>query len=292
MTQLDRGVSEQFPSPIPSGWQGRLNLDYAQRQNHAQRQTVTELVRSQNQAPLKVQRSFYPEGAVCHSVILHTAGGIVGGDRLAIDINLQPKSHALITTAAAAKIYRSQGAQAQQITQIQVGENACLEWLPQEAIAFAGANFQQTTRIELDQGAMWMGWEMTRLGRSARGERFTSGEWRSQIEVWQQGKPLWIDPQFVIGGAEMLDSPHGLNGAAIVGSFACVGRSISPSLIEAARAVWSGSGDVGVTRLMQGMLCRYRGDSMIDLRRWFIAVWGLARLELLDRAACKPRVWP
>ncbi|MBD2090496.1 urease accessory protein UreD [Microcoleus sp. FACHB-1515] len=244
------------------------------------------------QAPLKVQRSFHPEGGVCHSVILHTAGGIVGGDRLAIDINLQPKSHALITTAAAAKIYRSNGLRAEQTTQIQVGENACLEWLPQETIAFAGANFQQTTRIELAQGALWMGWEMTRLGRSARGERFTAGEWRSQIEVWQQNKPLWIDPQFVIGGSEMLDSPHGLNGAAIVGSFACVGRSISSSSIEAARAAWSGSGEVGVTRLMQGMLCRYRGDSMIDLRRWFIAVWSLARAELIDRSACKPRVWP
>ncbi|NJL22907.1 MAG: hypothetical protein HC895_22150 [Leptolyngbyaceae cyanobacterium SM1_3_5] len=164
-------------SPPSASWQGRLKLDYAQRQN------ATELVRSQNQAPLKVQRSFHSEGSVCHSVILHTAGGIVGGDRLAIDINLQPKSHALITTAAAAKIYRSSGAQAEQVTQIQVGENACLEWLPQEAIAFAGANFQQSTRIELGQGAIWMGWEMTRLGRSASGERFTSGKWRSQIEL-------------------------------------------------------------------------------------------------------------
>ncbi|NEQ22768.1 MAG: urease accessory protein UreD [Microcoleus sp. SIO2G3] len=279
-------LPERDRPPPSSRWQGCLQLDYAQRQN------VTQLVRAQVQAPLKVQRSFHPEGAVCHSVILHTAGGIVGGDRLALEINLQPQSHTLITTAAAAKIYRSQGAQAEQITQIQVGENACLEWLPQEAIVFTGANYQQTTHIELAPGALWMGWEMTRLGRSARGERFEAGEWRSRTEVWQQGKPLWIDPQWVQGGSDMMDSPHGLNGAPVVGSFACVGRSMSADLVEAARAQWTGAGEIGVTRLMQGMLCRYRGDSTIDLRRWFIAVWHLARQEWLDRPACKQRVWP
>ena len=278
MNQLDR------PSPSPH-WQGRLQLEYAPRPQG------TQLIHSQVQAPLKVQRSFYPEGKVCHTVILHTAGGIVGGDRLALEIALQPQAHALITTAAAAKIYRSNSASAEQITQIQVGEKACLEWLPQETIAFAAANYRQTTRIDLAVGALWLGWEMTRLGRSARGERFDAGEWRSRTEVWQQGKPLWIDPQQVQGGSTMLDSPHGLSGYPVVGSFACIGQPIAAELIEAARQEWSGTGEVGVTSLMQGMLCRYRGHSTLEMRRWFIRVWNTARLHLLDRPACLPRVW-
>ena len=58
---------------LSTGWHGNLNLIYAKRAG------TTQLIHNRNQAPLKVQRPFYPEGpAVCHSVILHTAGGIVG----------------------------------------------------------------------------------------------------------------------------------------------------------------------------------------------------------------------
>jgi urease accessory protein len=275
------------------GWQGRLELEYAQHQGN------TQLIRSQVQAPLKVQRPFYPEGADwCHSVILHTAGGIVGGDRLALDITLQPQAQALITTAAAAKIYRSTGAQAQQTTQIHVAEGACLEWLPQETIVFNGANYRQDLRVELGANALWMGWELTRLGRSARGEKFDQGEWRSRTEIWQSGRLMWIDPQWLKGGSEMLISPHGLAGYPVVGSFAIVGRSVSAALVEQARSCWAEQAaksgqpsDAGVTRLMSGLLCRYRGNSTVEARRWFMAVWHLVRLELLDRPSCKPRVW-
>lgn len=94
---------------LSNGWHGSLNLVYAQRQN------TTQVIHNQVKAPLKVQRPFYPEGSeVCHSIILHTAGGIVGGDRLSLNFHLEPNSKALITTAAASKIYRSNGLQARQ----------------------------------------------------------------------------------------------------------------------------------------------------------------------------------
>ncbi|MEO8892983.1 MAG: urease accessory protein UreD, partial [Coleofasciculaceae cyanobacterium] len=92
-----------------NGWHGRLNLVYANRDG------ATQIIHNQMQAPLKVQRPFYPEGKeVCHSVVLHTAGGVVGGDRLSLNFHLQPNAKALITSAAAGKIYRSSGQLAQQ----------------------------------------------------------------------------------------------------------------------------------------------------------------------------------
>jgi urease accessory protein len=276
---------------LEAGWQGSLYLEYAPRQDS------TQLVRSQVQAPLKVQRSFYPEGPVCHTVILHTAGGIVGGDRLSLDVTLHPQSQTLMTTAAATKVYRSSGAPAIHTISLRVAEGACLEWLPQEAIGFDGANYRQHLRVELASTALWFGWEITRLGRSARGEQFGSGEWRSRIEVWQNNRLLWIDPQRLLGGSDMLTSLHGLAGCPVVGSFAIVGRSISPELLEQARHRWYTDSnarrpaETGVTQLQSGLLCRYRGHSTSEARRWFTEVWHLLRLALLDRPACKPRVW-
>lgn len=273
-----------------SGWQGSLELVYTHHQG------TTTLIHNQAQAPLKVQRPFYPEGqGVCHSVVLHTAGGIVGGDRLSQTIHLQSKAHALITTAAASKIYRTNGQPARQSLQIQVDAAACLEWLPQETIVFNGAVYRQDLRVELAPGATWIGWEITRFGRSARGEKFLQGEWQSHTEVWQQGRPLWIDRQWFPGGEDVFHSPHGLAGQPIVASLACIGQPVTSEMVENARLLWhtqERQGEAGVTQLMSGILCRYRGSSTLEVRNWFTDVWQLLRLSLLGRAATKPRVWP
>jgi urease accessory protein len=275
----------------PAGWEGRLDLEFDRREGE------TVLGHSLAQAPLKIQRLFYPEGkGICHGVMLHTAGGMVGGDRLSTRIGLHPHAQVLLTTAAATKIYGSQQESSQQI-EIRVAENAGLEWLPQETILFDGARYRQAVRVELEAGATWLGWEMTRLGRSARGERFLLGEWRSHLEVWQSGRLLWVDPQWLVGGSEMLQSVHGLAGCSVVGSFGFVGREVSREFVAEVRSVLAeGSteipaADMGVSRLMNGFLCRYRGCSTTEARRQFIRVWDLVRRDYLGRSRCLPRVW-
>ncbi|MGF1672539.1 MAG: urease accessory protein UreD [Rivularia sp. (in: cyanobacteria)] len=266
-------------------WHGKLNLVY----NYNQNKTI--LIQSKNQAPLKIQRPFYPEGqSICHSVILHTAGGIVGGDRLSSNIHLQPHTKALITTAAANKIYRSNGLQARQNIDIRIDNNACLEWLPQETIIFNGANYRQDIRIELATNANFIGWEITRFGRTAACEKFVEGEWRSHFEIWQNQKPLWIDRQYLPGSEEIFHSANGLAGKPIVGTLVYLGQSVSPEIVQQART-FSPSSSHGVTRLENGLLCRYRGDSTTEVRNWFISVWQLLRMSFLNRSSCLPRVW-
>jgi len=286
--------SRSLSTDIATGWHGKLNLVYGHR-NGQTLQTHASM-----QAPLKVQRPFYPEGqAVCHSVVLHTAGGIVGSDRLCQTIHLEPNSHALITTAAASKVY-GRGAQlcvptqARQTIQIQIDTDACLEWLPQETIVFDGAVYRQDLRVELAPRASWLGWEITRFGRSARGEKFLQGEWRSHTEVWQQGRPLWIDRQWLAAGEENINSSHGLAGQPVVASLAWVGQAVSPEIVEKARMLWTEKGyqgEAGVTQLISGILCRYRGSSTAEVRNWFTDVWQLLRLSFLARPVTKPRVW-
>lgn len=271
------------------GWQGKLNLTYANQQG------ITQLIQSAQQAPLKVQRAFYPEGKeVCHSVILHTAGGIVGGDQLSLAIDLQSNAKALITTAAAGKIYRSNGLQAHQSLEFKVAEKACLEWLPQESILFNGAIYRQDLKIDLAPAASVILWEITRFGRSARGEKFVTGSWRSHTEIWQQNCPLWIDRQFLQGDREMLESSYCLSGHPVLASLLWIGQPVTPDLVEQVRLLWDTQrrGEAGVTRLTQGLLCRYRGNSTTEARRWFISVWHYLRASFWQRSCCFPRVWP
>ncbi len=289
--------SQTQPAQTATGWQGCLELTFSQRHGHSQ------LTHARAQAPLKVQRPFYPEGAaVCHSVILHTAGGIVGGDRLSQVIRLETDTRALITTAAATKVYGSrgrlreipQGQQVRQAIAIRVDAGAHLEWLPQETIVFNGAVYRQDLRVELAPTATWLGWEIVRFGRSARGERFLQGEWRSHFEVWQQGHPLWIDRQWLPATEALLDSPHGLAGQPIVGTLSWLGQPVSADLVEKARMLWHNrepQGKAGVTALTSGLVCRYCGASTREVRHWFTDVWQLLRRSVSGRDIVKPRVW-
>ncbi len=272
-----------------SGWEGILNLTY-QYQNDS-----TQLKAAYSQAPLKIQRSFYPEGqAICHNTILHTAGGIVGGDRLSQQIHLHPQTHAVITTAAAAKVYRSTGNLAKQTIQIQVEKGAYCEWIPRESIIFNGAIYRQDLRVDLGDKACWLGWEITRFGRTARGEQFLMGDWRSCTEVWQNNKPLWIDRQWLPGGETSIHHPHGLRGQPIVGTLCWVGQPISKDLLKKARNLWNSqetNGEAGVTQLLSGLLCRYRGKSTQEVVNWFTKVWQLLRQTHHKQVAILPRVW-
>ena len=283
--------TEQAANKI-NGWHGRLNLVYANRDGS------TQIIHNQMQAPLKVQRPFYPEGKeICHSVILHTAGGVVGGDRLSSNFHLQPNAKALITSAAASKIYRSSRLESQQNIDIKLEPGANLEWLPQETIVFDGAIYQQNLRVELAPQASILLWEITRFGRTARGEKFLSGKWRSHTEIWQQNRPLWIDRQLLIGGDKMLESPHGLAGKPVVATLAWVGEPISTELLEKVRAlpseatIYPGNSTAGVTRIPNGLVCRYCGISTAAARDWFVGIWDLLRLSLSERPCCLPRVW-
>ncbi|ERN42206.1 urease accessory protein ureH [Rubidibacter lacunae KORDI 51-2] len=275
-------------------WFGSLDLNYVWRDG------ATQVARSRHQSPLKVQRPFYPEGRqICHSLILHTAGGIVGGDRLTQALHLQPDARALVTTPAATKIYRSNGRQATQAIAIHLGAEAWLDWLPQEAIAFDGARYRQELRVDLAPSATWLGWDVTRFGRSARGERFLSGEWRSRVEVWRQGKPLWIDRQYLRGGRD-IDRLNALAGRSVVGTLAWFGGatvqdSVVRELVAEARSLWQPQGELaeaGVTRARgDGLLCRYRGTSTTEAKRWFVGVWELLRREFAGRSPVMPRAW-
>ena len=265
-------------------WQGHIELLFQSEQEK------TILRRSYAQAPLKIQRPFYPEPNICHIVILHSAGGMVGGDRLSYKIDLAPTSQALITTAAAAKIYRSNGAVAQQQIQINLGANAYLEWLSQDTIIFNEAQYQQNFRVNLAAGATFCAWDIVRLGRSARQETFTQGSWQNALEVWQEGKPLWIDRQKITG--DQWQSLQASAGQPLLGVLVWLGGRVDAEVVAQARALAPQSEiGWGVTAVAGGLVCRYRGSDRQAVQKWFIAVWDLLRQRYRDRSACLPRVW-
>ena len=96
-----------FPKPPDGGraWRSRFTHDGGR----------SRLARRAHEGPLVVQKPLYPEGdGVCQCIVVHPPGGIAGGDRLALTVDVGPRAHAQLTTPGATKWYRSGGRPATQ----------------------------------------------------------------------------------------------------------------------------------------------------------------------------------
>jgi len=253
----------------------------------AQSRDKTLLVNRRHVGPLTVQRPFYPEGGVCHVYILHPPGGIVGGDQLNLCINAGQHSHALITTPAAGKFYRSSGEQAGQTVSIKVAEGAALEWLPQKTIIYQGAQLRSAVNVELAVGARFIGWEILSLGRPACGERFDAGLADTSWQIYSGNQPLFLERLHL--DAKAFAARWGLQGFSACGTlFASPANSGS---LDAVRQLIGNSQSCGVTLIDDLLVCRAVDDRSDRLRGFFEQVWALVRPDSVQRKACAPRIW-
>ena len=266
------------------GWLAQLDLVYAQRSNK------TVIAQRRHVGPLTIQRPFYPEGEVCHSYVLHPPGGVVGGDQLQLNVTLERGAHALITTPASAKFYRSDGATAIQQQVLSVASGGILEYLPQDTILFDACRLNTRTRIELAADARFAGWEILCQGRPASGEMFLSGQCRQAYELYREGKPLVIERTHLHGNSEMQTAGWGLASYPVLGTMLVSGASAE--LLTLARATCAESTALFSASLLQDVLvCRYLGWQGIEARDCFTRVWQAIRPAWIGRNACRPRIW-
>lgn len=269
------------------GWQASLDLCVEQR---AGRSLLTHNL---HKGPLRVQKALYPEGdEVCQLLILHPPAGIAGGDQLSIRLAVKAGAHAQTTTPGAGKWYRSKGPQATQDIQLDVGENACLEWLPQEVIVFDRANAEARTTISLAEGARAIGWDIVCLGRTASGERFDTGHFRQRFRLQTpDGTPIWQERMNLAGSDPAMQAPAALAGHTVFGTLWLAGMPPSAELNEALRALAPAGLCCGISALPRVTVIRVMAHSAEATRQYLEAIWALARPFVMQRAAVPPRIW-
>jgi urease accessory protein len=272
------------------GWQARLSLGFANDGG------VTRLVERSHAGPLRVQKPLYPEHpSVCHAIVLHPPGGVVGGDQLIVGGWVGSGAHAFITTPGAAKWYRAEGRPSSQDCRFEVGAGASLEWMPQETILFRAADVTLRHTVSLAADAVYVGSEILCFGRTASGEVFDAGRLAQRTSIEREGRPIWFEQGMLAGGSAAMRSPLGLAGRTVCATLIAAGKSAPAALIDALRAQAAAiSGDasaVGVTQLKSVLVARYLGDSSETARRVMARTWQLLRPHLLGREAVMPRIW-
>ena len=276
---------------------GRLHLSF----ETAHEGAPTRLTVKEQRQPLKVVRAFpLPDGgALAH---LHNlSGGVLGGDRLEMRVEVGPHATAQLTTAGATRLYRCRASadEARQTTTVRVGAGALLEYLPDPMIPFAGARFRQETRIDLAEGAGLLWWEVVAPGREAHGECFAYDLLESRFDLYAEGRPLALERIRLEPAVRSPALLARLGPYRTFGSFALcqVGRDPMDWLAREQRfREWAEArnrpGQIlwGVSAMRaHGLTVRVLGRSGREITEGLTTLWRIARQELFGREAILPR---
>ena len=122
----------------------------------------------ERRAPLIVQKALYcDEGMpdLPFVFIITNSGGVLQGDRYAIEIRVARDAFAHVTTQAATKIHEMDANHAIQTQEIVLEEGAYLELLPDQIIPYRRSRFLTRTRLEIHPTATLLYSEILICGR-------------------------------------------------------------------------------------------------------------------------------
>lgn len=261
-------------------------------------QAERSVLRFVHDGPLRVLQSLYPEGgAICHNVLVHPPGGLVGGDTLDIRVTVGRGAHGLVTTPGATRFYRSSGASALQQTHLRLETGARMEWLPLETILYNGCRAENHLSFDLARDAELIGWDITALGLPHAGQPFARGRFCQHIEL----PGVWIERGVVDAqDTRLLGSPLGLAGQHCMASiFFAAGSAIERTrrelALDSARQVLAGhalNSRAGATSPNpQVLVLRALAPQVEPAMDMLKKAWAAWRQTLWNKPAVPPRIW-
>jgi urease accessory protein len=251
--------------------------------------------------PLQIIRAFPLEGGGALVHLHNLSGGVLGGDCLEYKLQVGPWAWAQVTSTGATRIYRTRDTvpDAVQVTEIQVAENALLEYVPDPIIPFSGSRYRQRTQIGLDNGAGLFWWEMVAPGREARGEVFQYDLFETKLDISAAGIPLAIERYRLEPRSRPVSSlarqgPYLYWGTFYICRTGGEGRrwllleqqlgEIAARLTRPPEVLW------GVTTLpAHGVVVRALSQRGRDIASGLLVFWNAAKMAIYGQQAVLPR---
>jgi urease accessory protein len=226
-----------------------------------------------------------PEDDGLSAVLVNTAGGIAGGDRFDINIASTDEARLTVTTAAAEKIYRADGAAAELNVTLKAEGRSHLSWLPQETILFDRTRIHRRFEIDLSECASLLLCEIVVFGRLAMGERLREGEFCDRWRLRRGGKLVFAENIRLDGDlGEKLATPAIAKGGVAIGTALIVPGD--EALVERIRELSpTFGGEVGLSAWNGFAMARFCAQDAARLRADMMAVLGRASGSAL------PRLW-
>ncbi|MBO1923070.1 urease accessory protein UreD [Thiomicrorhabdus sp. 6S3-12] len=240
-----------------------------------------------------LQRPYYQEDDRPTILVIHPPGGVVAGDQLSLNVDMQPDSKALISTPAATKFYRSLGKTACQSQTIEVSGGCELEWLPQETLFFDRSSVKNTLVFNLhDTDCRLIAWDIVGLGRPAMQETFENGHLVQSLTVNLHKEPIFIDRFVFSGQSELLSSPFSLAAQTLMATM--LFYHADKNVLKKIRALlleepWSDR--CGISLVDEVLVLRTLDCDLDDLKNRLIRAWEISRSLIIGVPPVYPRIW-
>jgi urease accessory protein len=222
------------------------------------------------------------------AILINTAGGLTGGDRIVWHVEAGAGAKAVATTQASEKVYRSASGLSNVTVRLAAGEGASLAWLPQETILFDRSALSRRLDADLAPGARLLLAETTVFGRTAMGETVTQGLFRDRWRVRVAGRLVHAE-DFCIGpdAAQGLAAKTGLGGAAAMATALLISDDAELILDEVRDIIGDAGGASFWTANGTGkLLARLVAIDGYALRKRLMPL-----LALLNGRASLPKAW-
>lgn len=138
------------------------------------------------------------------AILINTSGGLTGGDVIEWSVAAADSTRLSVTTQANEKIYKAASDTASVSTDITVGDNASVHWLPQETILFDQASLTRRLDVDLAESAEFLAVEAVLLGRKAMGEAVDRGFFRDRWRVRRSGRLIHAEEMRFAGEIERM----------------------------------------------------------------------------------------
>jgi urease accessory protein len=252
------------------------------------------------QPPWRVVRGFDAPSGEKLAHMHNVSGGVLDTDTLEWRVDVAAGALAQLTSTGATRVYRSRSRDrvATQRAVVNLGEDAYLEYLPDQLIPFAGSRFEQSARVELARGASLIWWDMIAPGRDASGELFGYESLSSTFEVCASGEPVATERWSMEPRSRPPDSlarlgPYRYFASCYVcraGEDAAYWRTLENDLQIVAEGRTTADVSWGITSLRKhGLLVRGVAMNGRPLSDGLVEFWRAAKLFLCGRAATLPR---
>jgi urease accessory protein len=157
------------------------------------REGVSRATRVFQEGAVKARFPNVASGRPPEAVLLNLAGGMTGGDRQDVTVEVGPQAQATVTTQSCERIYRSPGEDASMVVRIAVAPGAMLEWLPQPLILFDGGRLTRETHVDISTDATLLAIESVIFGRAASGEVVEYGALSDAWSIRRAGRLIHLE---------------------------------------------------------------------------------------------------
>lgn len=237
-----------------------------------------------------------PRGSPLEAVLINTAGGLTGGDRMDWSFEAGEGASMTLATQACEKTYKAHGTSETRVSvQLKLNSDSSLAWLPQETILFDRARLARSIEVDMAAGSRLLMVEPLVFGRLAMKESVVEGHFRDRWRVRMDDHLLHVE-NMRLGPdiAEALDRTAVASGGLAMATVLMIAPEAEARLTAARQLIGNSGGASYLSTRQPGakmpetgkLLARIVARDSYELRKVLVPL-----IRLLNPRGGMPKVW-